>query len=41
MLSPILAEGDGKSKSYKKLAELLIHLDVYCRGAQSMGDRLS
>jgi hypothetical protein len=35
-LSLILPEGDDISQSYKKLAELLIHinLDVYCTGAK-------
>ena len=43
ILSPILPEVDSISQSHKKIAELLIHinLDVCCRGAQSMGARLS
>ena len=43
ILSSILPEVESISQSYKKLAEMLIHinLEVSCRGAQSMGARLS
>jgi len=42
-LSPTLPEAGIIPQAYKKLAELLTHtnLDVHCRGAQSMGARLS